>query len=55
MSDQESRKLSDQKREKAEEVLREHKKREREMVKQGKTPYYLKKCKSWVLFLFARF
>lgn len=34
-------------------ILAEHKKKERESVKQGKRPFYLKKCNSCVCFVFA--
>lgn len=35
-------------------VLREHRKKEKEMIKQGKTPFYLKKCQFFCPFCLSR-
>lgn len=40
-----NQKKSKAKKEEREAILREHKKRERQMVKEGKKPFFLKKCK----------
>lgn len=36
--------------EKQQDVIREHKKKEKELVKDGKQPFYLKKCKSLIIY-----
>lgn len=41
----ESQKKAKESKERREKVIREHKKQEKEAVKEGKTPYFLKKCK----------
>ena len=41
----ESQKKAQESKDKQQEIAREHKKKERELIKQGKQPFYLKKCK----------
>ena len=45
LSLQESRELAEQKQKEKDDLLREHKKAEREMIKKGKKPFFMKKCK----------
>jgi len=45
---QESREVAEKKEEERRALLREHRKVERELVKQGKKPYFIKKCKHWM-------
>jgi len=42
---QESREVAEKKEEERRALLREHRKVERELAKQGKKPYFIKKCK----------
>ncbi len=36
--------MAEQKQKEKDDLLREHKKTEREMIKKGKKPFYIKKC-----------
>jgi len=45
LSLQESRELTEQRSKEREELLREHRKTDRELASKGKKPFYMKKCK----------
>jgi ribosomal RNA-processing protein 36 len=49
----ENQKKAKKRKEEREAILREHKRKERELVKQGKKPFFLKKCKPSNLILGA--
>lgn len=49
----ESQEKARENKEKQQEVIREHRKKEKELVKQGKQPFYLKKCMSFSSPLFS--
>ncbi|KAH7117643.1 hypothetical protein B0J11DRAFT_552437 [Dendryphion nanum] len=51
----ESQKKTQQNKDKQQEIIREHRKKEKEMVKQGKQPFYLKKSEQKKLVLIDRF
>ncbi len=44
---QESREVAQQKEKEQKALVKEHRKRERELAQQGKKPFYIKKCKPW--------
>ncbi|KAG0637718.1 rRNA biogenesis protein RRP36 [Tuber brumale] len=51
----ESRRRTEKNKEQGEKVVREHRKRERELIKQGKKPFYLKKAEQKKLLLIEKY